>query len=212
MEHLKSGFQANRDGAGFAVANQGKLTIKKGFFSMDKLAQAIEPHAGCPMLIHFRFATHGTVNKFNCHPWSICGGKYAMIHNGVLNIQSTPEKSDSGHFADAVLSPMIERMIDTHPGVVKFAVEQMIGNGNKIAVMGRDGLATIYNENAGVWDGGIWYSNTGYKLAKNHFSLWKDSCDYCGERLEAKFFRGYAKDRVCPSCRQMDEDIELNSI
>lgn len=44
-------------------------------------------------VIHFRFATHGTVKKSNCHPFYKEGVWFA--HNGILNIAPIGDKTDS---------------------------------------------------------------------------------------------------------------------
>lgn len=46
--------------------------------------------------LHFRFATHGSVKKSNCHPFSANG--ISMMHNGVLPFASENDKTDSEIF------------------------------------------------------------------------------------------------------------------
>lgn len=197
VEHLEQGYYSNPDGAGFAVANRNKLSIHKGYFNFEEFLQAYSEHAHLAAVIHFRYATHGAKNHYNCHPWDINGGEYALVHNGILNIASTDEKSDTGHYADSVIAPLLQRM-SPHDSVVKYLVETSIGHGNKIALLKRDGKAVIFNAGKGVNEGGIWYSNDGFRpfqfdrfqametFKKNAWNdrFFPEPCDVCSEPLD----------------------------
>jgi hypothetical protein len=171
-EHLEEGFLSNPHGAGFSYAINGELHSQKGFFKFNNFLKAYEKAVtkDAVALVHFRYATHGEQNEFNCHPWPACGGEYSVIHNGILNIQSTKEKSDTGHFVDEVLTPMLEKVASPDDPALRFLVESTIGSGNKILVMDVAGKVTIYNEKSGTWDEGIWYSNCGYLPVTNYYS------------------------------------------
>lgn len=186
-EHLLNGFESNPHGAGFAFVDLGggnnpRLETRKGFFKYgDFLAeyQKVMQEQGNPAaLIHFRYATHGKRNEFNCHPWEVCGGKYMAVHNGIIDIASTDEKSDTGHFIDSVLTPGIKAFGDPADPVLKYLVEQSIGGGNKIAVMDSRGKVTIYNEKSGHWLNGAWYSNEGYLNVFEACSFHKDAAGF----------------------------------
>ena len=168
VSHLEEGFIGNPHGAGFAYLKDGAIVTRKGFFKFHDFLKAYENEVSSetPALIHFRYATHGEKNEFNCHPWDVCNGEYVAIHNGILNIQSTDAKSDTGHFVDLVLTPVISAMGNPAHHSVKYLIEQAIGSGNKILVMSKTGEVTIYNEKSGTWDGGIWYSNCGYQPSR----------------------------------------------
>ena len=82
-EHAEAGFSRNRDGAGFAFCQDGKVEIQKGFFEFDKFWDAfdtVQQNNDGPFLVHFRIATCGPANEFNCHPWAV-DEKHAFIHN-----------------------------------------------------------------------------------------------------------------------------------
>lgn len=164
-DHLRNGFDSNPHGAGFAFAKDGVVSIRKGYFTFKAFLAAYNEciTEDLPALVHFRYATHGKRNEFNCHPWPVCGGEYACIHNGIINIQSSKKKSDTGHFVDLVLSPMLECVADPATPALKFLVEETIGSGNKIVLMDGAGKVTIYNEKVGHWEKGVWYSNHGYE-------------------------------------------------
>jgi len=112
---LKECFKNNPHGAGFAIPNtkQESVEIEKGFFSFRsfwlrfKEVQALN----LPMIIHFRVATSGVIDRNNCHPWRITK-KYAMAHNGVIQgkLGITSEKtSDTGLYVKHILRPTFEK-------------------------------------------------------------------------------------------------------
>lgn len=164
---LEAGFKKNSDGAGFAYNMGGKLIVQKGFFKFDEFIKAYEPHANRQMVIHFRWATHGEKNQFNCHPWLIEVGDWQMatIHNGILHVESTEQMSDTGHFVHGWLEPLLKnhsKKLWQEAGF-KMMAEDFIGAGNKLVMLDSHGNYEIYNEKAGTWDEGVWYSNSDYK-------------------------------------------------
>ncbi len=164
LSELESGFNANRDGAGFAYVEGGKIHIKKGYFKWDDFLKAYIPHEKKQMLIHFRLATHGAEDAFNCHPWPCADGKFAVIHNGILSYPSSAEKSDTGHFVDEVLDPILSKDPDMIRNVgVSWLIEESIGTGNKIVILREDGKYNILNEKQGLWHEGAWFSNTCFR-------------------------------------------------
>jgi len=112
-------------------------------------------------------ATHGSESIANCHPFPIAGGKYAVIHNGIINILPTGDNSDTAEFCAKVLCPIARKMRLDSPSV-RFLVESTVGSGNKLCVMDGNGAVTIFNEASGHWLNGVWFSNRGYEE-----SLWK---------------------------------------
>ena len=188
--YLRNGFEGNNDGAGFAYASKGTIVIRKGFFSFADFMQAYKPHQNKPCVIHFRMTTHGATNEKNCHPFALCGQKYALVHNGILDIEQSEDKgmSDTWHFAELILTPMLSVHSPDKPSF-RYLVESTIGNGNKLVIMDASGKATIYNEKAGEWHKGCWFSNSGYLFDRRSF--WT-SWDYSKKASkEASKGRGY---------------------
>ena len=62
--------------------------------------------------------------------------------------------------------------------VYRELIQSYIGYGSKLAFIDNKSVCTIVNEKAGVWDEGIWYSNSGYKAYSYH--------DYGGQRVYTK--------------------------
>lgn len=76
------------DSAGVAVISaQGKLQVEKAVGRLKVLSEQIHGGAdleGCIGLGHTRWATHGVPNIINSHPHVSENGKFAVIHNGII--------------------------------------------------------------------------------------------------------------------------------
>lgn len=157
-EEMRLAWCSNPDGAGFTARVRKVLVTVKGMYEdFDDFWEAWTPYADCTALVHFRWATLGTVNKDNCHPFLV--DKYAAIHNGHFAGYGTKEISDTRHWLDGVLGPLLRK----YPGLVhEPGFQQLIGDAircNKVALLGPTGDPVIFNESLGIWRGGIWYSN-----------------------------------------------------
>ena len=76
------------DSAGVAVISaQGKLQVKKAVGRLKVLSEQIHGGAdleGCIGLGHTRWATHGEPNDVNSHPHLSEKGRFAVVHNGII--------------------------------------------------------------------------------------------------------------------------------
>jgi hypothetical protein len=150
-------FADNNDGIGImsrlgVVRFVGKKQLKKArrYVRLQLAPEGIE------YAIHFRFATHGDVSLANTHPFVLPDGKSYMMHNGVISwCGYDAVRSDTGVFSD---------LLDDYPGQANEAYLKQLGNiigyGNKLCIMNADGTFSLVNDDAGLWDNGIWYSNT----------------------------------------------------
>ena len=186
-EHYRHAAIRNKDGMGFAAAVNGTLICRKGYTDVEKLLTDIKVFEGCPMLVHFRLATHGARTPegmaANTHPFGIDTGavvsnsKCAMIHNGVINgvKEAFPDVyddrySDTYNYANLILKPMYLQnrtfFLDPH---VKYLVQKTIV-GSKIVVLDHKGRFAIFNEKDGVWNAtkDVWYSNESFKPAATY--------------------------------------------
>ena len=74
------------DSAGIAYCEHGKLVAVKAvgrISELKKLTEVSRPDSACG-IGHTRWATHGRPTLVNCHPHLSYGGKFAIVHNGII--------------------------------------------------------------------------------------------------------------------------------
>ena len=86
VEGLKRLEYRGYDSAGVCVADGDCLQIAKQIGRVENLAREVSPQAlpGTTGIGHTRWATHGGVTDANAHPHLSSDGKFALIHNGVI--------------------------------------------------------------------------------------------------------------------------------
>ncbi len=76
------------DSAGIAVIDSsGRLAGSKAEGKLSRLAERLangSPLSGAVGVGHTRWATHGAPSDANAHPHLDCGGKIAVVHNGII--------------------------------------------------------------------------------------------------------------------------------
>ena len=216
LDTLKQCWDANPDGAGFALRTEGEYSIgiHKGYMTWKQFKVAFEKYrladfAG-NMLLHFRIATHGSISPGNTHPFSLAGDvkllkhtnvrtNYALIHNGMLPIESE-EGSDTMEFCRR-LAPFYQNI----PSVFNL-IQGMAGN-NKIAVMTRDKVHLF-----GDWERieGVYFSNLLWNWQEEFFLPTREElqllnqgyCPYCdGSIIKDDMF-------YCPECGETWEKAQ----
>lgn len=167
-EHIEAAWRNNSDGLGFAYvddrrAGGSKVVISKAYRTLDSALKAykaevvdLEYYKYHPHLLHLRFSTAGSKSDANVHPFPVAGG--AMIHNGHLFAPGNTTKSDTYQFCESLHDDL------TYENVK--AAKESIGNAigwSKLAFLYDTGNYVIVNDKDGLWDKGIWYSNSCYK-------------------------------------------------
>lgn len=190
-------FQNNPDGAGYMFPCEGRVLIQKGFFEFPAFWSAWEKthkiHGdSLPVVFHFRIATAGMVDKTNCHPHRIASD-LAFVHNGVLSCVNVPKgstRSDTILYRNRHLRDMAGHSLHNNKRFNKIA--KHIGKYNKFVFMNGQGKTVICNESEGLWDAGVWYSNTSFLAVKPAFgmSAWDlddfHFCEYYGKELDTQ--------------------------
>lgn len=162
-EYFVETAKANNHGFGIGFAYNGQLFEYKELTDIHHFYHAYKSlrkdYSNTTFLIHFRMATHGSKGMKNVHPFFI-DGKYAIIHNGIIDIKPTGDDSDTAAFA---------KLLEGLPNgwVQNYAIRQLIESAigySKIALLDTDGHVTLFNGSLGHWDKhrNNWYSNRSY--------------------------------------------------
>lgn len=155
---IERGWKDNSDGWGLMQSNGSEIIVNKGL-RFDTLKPLLDNLNGNPYVLHYRWATHGNKNLDNCHPFRITKQLY-MAHNGVIQIECDNKlMSDTWHFAKRLREIGVDSDAVKDKEVVTM-IEEYIGKSNKLAFLDNKGNISFANENSGLWQDGVWYSNS----------------------------------------------------
>lgn len=164
---LAAGLQDNPDGWGIMAADDGRIRVIKGM-TPGPFHKALKKLGAAALTIHFRWATHGKRNLDNCHPFAFGEGRYALMHNGILdNVPDRDrDRSDTWHFVHEILEPMLAG----NPALfgtdrLQATLEALIGSANKLAILRSDGASMLVNRARGIEHADLWLSN-GHSLRR----------------------------------------------
>lgn len=134
---LRMCHEANPDGCGFATKDLFFKDLDFKHF-LRCLHKYVTDEDEC--IIHFRYATHGSIKKENCHPFVDKQKGVAFAHNGVLPIRSKNDMTDSEIFFRECFLPTFSKSGwgKETINVIKNAI-----GGSKFAFITKDGLKTF---------------------------------------------------------------------
>lgn len=164
-EHIKHSLSWNRHGSGFAYIDPitNKVVIDKGYVDqkkfLDKYEELIDTRINKnAIILHMRFATAGGMYDLdNCHPFKIKGG--AMAHNGTFFGRGTMTgPSDSRIVAEQLFDELCEENMKKNFK----EIDKAFGY-SRVAFLYDTGWYALISEDSGVWDGDVWFSNSGYR-------------------------------------------------
>ena len=94
------------------------------------------------IIIHFRFATHGSVGAKNCHPFK--KGSMWFAHNGILDITPRGDMTDSETAFQDILYPTAKEY-GIHSEELAWTVSEIIGY-SKFAFLDKRGDVQMFGD------------------------------------------------------------------
>ncbi len=139
IDGLKSLEYRGYDSAGIAYPAGERLGVVKSSGRIEKLLSRIERRddpAITAGIAHTRWATHGAPTEDNAHPHVDCGGRIAVVHNGIIEnfaeLRLWLEKSGHRFASDTdteVIAHLIEEYDEGDPlAAVRSALTHLRGN------------------------------------------------------------------------------------
>lgn len=139
------------DSCGFAVIGEG-MNVYKTVGRVPQLTALVEKSIYATVgIAHTRWATHGKVSARNTHPFSSMDGKFALVHNGIIENfaelkQSLIERGVS--FASDVDSEVcVQLLADYYDGDTMCAIKRVasvISGTYAIAIVNNDERDRVY--------------------------------------------------------------------
>lgn len=162
VDYINQAQKSNSDGYGLSYFDGTDLQVFKTFDFQafkDKLATL----TAFEVVAHLRAASIGGVSYENIHPFLIKDST-AIYHNGTLHSMksiscsdlSCDDASDTRNLASLISMCEFNSISDVLP-----LIHQIAGDySNKLVFHEPNGKVTIVNEQLGIKEDGIWYSNT----------------------------------------------------
>ena len=198
------------DGWGYMYADKGRLYVHKdtNCENVNDILAAIayerESNPESHFFIHFRAASYGDVSIQNTHPITI-NEDVCIVHNGSFAIDKQDKrKSDTAELAEALSKFTTEELRSKQ---VQFLLETLCREAQGfVGMMFSDGSFKIFNEDNGIEEKGIWFSNNTYKKLFNIIRFrpekhyWTNDydcsrCVSCGNELNLK-----KENKFCEVC------------
>lgn len=199
-------WQANPDGAGVVVMTPSYADMYKGIMSVDELWDLLEKLQEAHLIIHFRYATHGSKNQEMTHPFIVASNpeqalalnartsEPMLVHNGILTYYGNDTVSDTADFVINALSKL-----SSEEEMVKLL--QSIGSKHVLISKGLFWKIGGFEKHRGLWvsntyfdsnryfhgnnlhKGKIWTSGKGWHNDDSVFTVKTDSNEKRGDSL-----------------------------
>lgn len=162
-QEIRNSASNNPDGFGMAYVVGGHLFVHKTFELNEIIDINNRLPNDTPIIYHFRIATHGTVNKNNCHPFMGDDADVAFAHNGVLSIQNDKEKdwTDSETAFRYLFEPLL-KVVDIKSEQFERAVNTIIGTSKFAFIQSNGEVKTFGNF---IDEDGLLFSNSTYSYS-----------------------------------------------
>ncbi|MCL6626410.1 MAG: glutamine--fructose-6-phosphate transaminase (isomerizing) [Alicyclobacillus shizuokensis] len=140
------------DSAGIAVLADGRLQVAKSVGRLANLEDilATDPLSGHIGIGHTRWATHGRPSDENAHPHQDCHGRFAVVHNGIVEnyLSLREELLQKGHTFQSetdteVVVHLIEELYDSDLFQTMVKVAGRIRGAYALVVLSREDPDTL---------------------------------------------------------------------
>jgi glutamine amidotransferase len=210
----------NPDGFGFAivVSSEKRIIVEHTMDPDEAINRFLELRAKYPddyALWHARYATHGSTDLSNCHPFYVLDDQTVLAHNGVLSvdIKAGDTRSDTRIFADEILAKMGGVTALDNPHL--YGMIEEYTSGSKLCVLTVDAKAQyqmylIHADKGHEDENKVWWSNdsceANYYLAQYYTKPASHSypCVGCQTPLDETAFYEQAICTVCATCQWCD--------
>lgn len=186
---IRAAIATNPHGNAIVWVKDGKLETYKTLNAEDMIAyytNHFEELNKTSFVFHARIATNGSKKLENCHGWSTLNDSVAFFHNGILNIESRGDLTDSETFLRDIYEPIAK--VHGHKAAEP-AIRAIIGS-SKFAFIAKNGHIKLYGnyrEKEGVYYSNLNHESVLYRTQR-HFSYIDD--------LEASSgYKGYSNSK-----------------
>jgi hypothetical protein len=184
-QKLENSALNNPHGFGFAIVipSENRIHVERTMNADTSINRFLEMRGKYPegyAMWHARYATHGSMNVENCHPFQVGVGNNLtyLAHNGILPIiePKGDDRSDTRIFAEDLL-PAIGGVTALDNPQVSNLIEDFTG-GSKVCILTIDPRAEyqcyLYHAEKGKKDeSGVWWSNDSCYLDTYTRGSWK---------------------------------------
>lgn len=153
---IRAAIATNPHGSSIVWVKDGHLETYKTLKAEEMINYYSEHYKelnGAPFVFHARIATNGSKCLKNCHGWQTLNGHAAFFHNGILNIESRGDLTDSETFLRDIYEPIALK--GGHKKAVR-AINAIIGS-SKFAFIVDTGEIKLYGHFFNI--NGVRYSN-----------------------------------------------------
>ena len=175
----------NPHGFGFAIVipSENRIHVERTMNADTSINRFLDMRGKYPegyAMWHARYATHGSMNVENCHPFQVGVGNNLtyLAHNGIMPIVEPKgdDRSDTRIFAEDLL-PAIGGVTALDNPQVSNLIEDFT-NGSKVCILTVDPRAEyqcyLYHAEKGKKDeSGVWWSNDSCYLDTYTRGSWK---------------------------------------